>query len=213
MRPRSGFTLLETLMALVIVGVGVLAFVDAQSSFYRSNSWSSQAATAMLLGNEVRALTERLSRHDPVTGLTINTGWGAESGESDILDIDDLDDLDGVRFGLGGTFPGPVDAFGQVIPQINSDGSVRMNGADPVPLEGWSQRIVVEKVDHYNFTQVRGDYYLQAASAQLPAIAVDSFPLRVTVFVEFTPLSTGIAQEITRMSWVITPKSVRSTAP
>lgn len=211
-RGRRGFTLLETLMSLVIVGVGVLAFVDAQASFHRSNAWSSQAATAMLLGNEIRALTERLPRHDPVTGLSSSAGWGSESGETDILDIDDLDDLDGVRFGSGGTFVGPIDAFGNVIPQIAPDGSVVMNGSDPVPLEGWSQRIIVEKVDHYNFNQVRGDYYQQTASAQLPAIAPDSFPLRITVFVEFTPLNTGVSQEITRMSWVVPPKTVRSAA-
>src|SRR4051812_41036160 len=104
---RGAFTLLETMMALVIIGVGVLAFVDAQSSFARSNAWSSQAATGMLLANEVREFSRRLTRHDPVTGLILTgsgasvvlQGWGREPGEVTVGDIDDLDDLDGVRFG------------------------------------------------------------------------------------------------------------------
>lgn len=212
--PHAAFTLLETMMALTIVGIGVLAFVDAQASFHRSNAWSSQAATGMYLANEIRAFCEHLPRHDPVTGLTTAGGWGRENNEgaNNIADVDDLDDLDGVSFMNGGTFPGPIDAFGNVIPQINIDGSVAMNNGNPISMEGWSQRVIVEKVDHYNFTTVRGDYYQQAASASLPAIGVDSFPLRVTVIVEFTPVSTGTSREITRTSWIVPPKTVRPPA-
>ena len=64
-----GFTLLETSMAMVIIGVGVLAFVDAQKAFITNNNWSSHAATGAYLANEVRELARRLPRHDPVTGL------------------------------------------------------------------------------------------------------------------------------------------------
>src|SRR5262245_48150477 len=136
--PRA-FTLLETMMALVIIGVGVLAFVDAQASFTRSNNWSSQAATGYLLANEVREFTRHLKRHDPVTGLVLVTsggsqvlqGWGRENNELTIDDLDDLDDLDGVTFGLGGTYAGPIDAFGHVIPQIGPDGAILMNGNNP----------------------------------------------------------------------------------
>ncbi|MFO0857146.1 MAG: prepilin-type N-terminal cleavage/methylation domain-containing protein [Phycisphaerales bacterium] len=214
-RQRRAFTLLETMMALTIVGIGVLAFVDAQASFHRSNAWSSQAATGMYLANEIRAFCERLPRHDPVTGLTTTGGWGREGNEGAgvIDDVDDLDDLDGVTFRNGGTFRGPIDAFGEVIPQININGTVVMSGGNPVSMEGWSQRVIVEKVDHYNFTTVRGDYYQQAASSSLPAIAVDSFPLRVTVIVEFTPITTGVSQEITRTSWIVPPKTVRPPTP
>src|SRR5438105_7251029 len=101
-RAPAGFTLLETMMALVIIGVGVLAFVDAQASFTKSNNWSSQAATGMLLANEVREFSRRLPRHDPVTGLILTgngasvvvQGWGRDAGEVTVDDIDDLDDLD-----------------------------------------------------------------------------------------------------------------------
>ena len=53
-RPRStsrrgsarGFTLIETALTTVIIGVGVVAIVEAQQAFMRSNGWSSEAATA-----------------------------------------------------------------------------------------------------------------------------------------------------------------------
>jgi prepilin-type N-terminal cleavage/methylation domain-containing protein len=209
LRRRSGFTLLETLLALVIVGIGILAFVDAQAAFYRSNNWSSRAATAMLLANEVRELSRTLPRHDPITGLTINSGalvgWGRETGETTVDDVDDLDDLDGVTFGLGGTFSGPVNANGLIVPQIDVSGVVQLSGGNPEPLRGWRQRVTVEKVDPYNFSTARADAYQQAASGTLPFIAVDSFPLRVTVSVEAQSLETTQWEEVVRTSWVVSP--------
>lgn len=200
-------------MALVIIGVGVLAFVDAQAAFTRSNNWSSQAATGMLLANEVREFSRRLPRHDPVTGLVlvgsggtpVLQGWGRESNEVTVDDIDDLDDLDGTVFGSGGTFEGPIDAFGHVVPQVDPDGNVVMNGNNPVPLPGWTQRVTVQKVDTYNFNTVRDPSYQQEASATLPFIAVDQFPLRVTVVVQYTDPASTQPTEITRLTWVVSP--------
>jgi prepilin-type N-terminal cleavage/methylation domain-containing protein len=207
------FTLLETMMALVIIGVGVLAFVDAQAAFTKSNSWSTQAATGMLLANEIREFSRRLPRHDPVTGLTlvgtgasaVLQGWGREPNEITIDDIDDLDDLDGVKFGVGGTYAGPIDAFGHVIPEVTLDGTIEVANGQPVSMQGWSQRVVVQKVDPYNFNTVRDPSYEQVASPQLPAIPVDQFPLRITVIVEYTAFGTTQATEITRLTWVVSP--------
>lgn len=203
-----GFTLLETMLALVIISVGILAFIDAQAAFTRSNNWSSRAATGMLLANEIRELARRLPRHDPVTGLTLTqsggsqvlAGWGREAGEVSVDDIDDLDDLDGVTFGDGGTFAGPIDAFGFVVPAVDLDGNPFEDGRG---LAGWRQRVIVDKIDPYNFGLVRADAYVQAAGAQLPAIGVDRFPLRVTVIVEYTDPDRTTAEEITRLTWVV----------
>lgn len=209
LRRGPAFTLLETLLALVIVGIGILAFVDAQAAFYRSNNWSSRAATAMLLANEVREFSRRLPRHDPITGLAINNGalvgWGRETGETTVDDIDDLDDLDGVTFGLGGTFSGPVNANGLIVPQIDVSGVVQTSGGNPEPLRGWRQRVTVEKVDPYNFSTARTDAYQQAANGTLPFIAVDSFPVRVSVSVEAQSLETTQWEEVVRTSWVVSP--------
>ena len=38
---RQGFTLIESALATIIVGVGVLSIVAAQQSFHQKNSWSS----------------------------------------------------------------------------------------------------------------------------------------------------------------------------
>ena len=211
-RSRRGFTLLETMMALVIIGVGVLAFVDAQTSFARTNAWSSQAATGMLLANEIRELSRRIPRHDPVTGLSlvgtgpsaVVVGWGRETGEFTVDDIDDLDDLDGMVFGLGGTFIGPIDAFGGIVPEIGLDGSVELDPeGNPRALTGWSQHVSVEKVDPYNFNTVRAPVYEQQASGGLPRIAVDKFPVRVTVSVRYQDPSQTQTTEVTRLTWIV----------
>ncbi|HEX2838037.1 MAG TPA: prepilin-type N-terminal cleavage/methylation domain-containing protein [Phycisphaerales bacterium] len=205
---RKGLTLLETMMALTIIGVGVLAFVDAQAAFTRSNAWSSQSATAMLLANEIREFTRKLSRHDPVTGLELDNGtlrgWAMESAEVDATDIDDVDDLDGATFGNGGTFEGPIDAEGNVIPSIDLSGVIQTDEDDNIiPLQGWRQRVIVEKVDPYNFLTVRADNYQQAQSASLPFIAVDEFPLRVTVIVEYQSLTDIDPKEVTRLTFIV----------
>ncbi len=211
-RRGRGFTLLETMMALVIIGVGVLAFVDAQAAFTASNNWSSRAATGMLLANEVREFSRRLHRHDPVTGLSLTTvggggstlsGWGREPGETAVDDIDDLDDLDGTTFGEAGAFAGPIDAFGDVVPDVNVDGTVRMNGGAIIALRGWSQRVTVEKVSLYDFNSVLANSAVQPLTSQMSAADVDEFPVRVTVVVEYTDASTGEATEITRATWIV----------
>ena len=51
---RRAFTLIETSLALVIIAVGVLALIEAQTAFIKTNDWSSHAATANYLANEVR---------------------------------------------------------------------------------------------------------------------------------------------------------------
>lgn len=212
---RGGFTILETMMALVIIGIGVLAFVDAHSAFMQSNNWSSTAGTGMLLANEIREMTRRLPRHDPVTSIFLDgsgggspvlRGWGRETGEVTSKDIDDIDDLDGVTFGLGGTLGGPIDAFGEVIPAVDNDGNIVMSGGAQVSLEGWTQRVLVQKVDPYNFNLVRAQSYAQAATGELPAIAVDQFPLKVTVIVEHQSVNDVTPQEVTRVWWIVPTK-------
>lgn len=213
-RLRRGFTLLETAMALVIIGVGVLAFVEAQKTFVQNNSWSSHTATGTLLANEIRERMRVLPRHDPVTGLYLEAGgsgsslhgWGLETGEIIVDDFDDLDDYDGVRFGTDGDLPGPIDAFGNVIPQLDADGNPVLDDDDEmVPLQGWSQTVTVEKVDPFNFATVRAPEYDEAAAGAFPGRAVDRFPLRVTVVVEYQGPYDTEPREIARVFWIATP--------
>lgn len=207
-RAAGGFTLIETAMALVIIGVGVVAIVDAQQAFMRSNSWSSQAATATFLAGEIREFTRRLDRHDPVTGLYMDggalVGWGPEVGEVTPGDYDDLDDFDGVEFGIAGDFAGPINAYGEIIPHLNPDGSVATNpntGA-PIPMQGWSQRVEVVKVSPFNAGTGLDPDHEDAPSGQFEGRRVDQFPLQVTVIVEYQGPYDPDPMEITRIVWI-----------
>jgi len=223
-RPRSparpGFTLIETALTTVIVGVGVLALIDAQQGFMRSNEWSTHAATATYLANELREMTRKFPKHDPVTGLWLqvqgNTavlrGWGPDAGESELTDFDDVDDFDGLTLsGSGdadpadGDLPGPVDAFGNVIPEISSDGSVPVDAEGaPLPLLGWSQTITVQKLDPYDSGLVRPhSYSLPAQAPSFPGLAVDKFPLRVTVTVSYQGRLEDTATDIATIVWIV----------
>ncbi|MCH2161447.1 MAG: hypothetical protein MK085_06190 [Phycisphaerales bacterium] len=127
---HRGFTLIETALATMIVGTGVLAIVLAQQTFHKHNQWALQAATGMRLGGEIRELMMNLPRHDPVTGTET---WGPEGNESGVPDFDDVDDFDDAVFSsdLGN---GPLSAMRN---PINN-------------LPGWSQRIVVRSVDPFD---------------------------------------------------------------
>lgn len=126
--PRSsgGFTLMEVMLATVIVGTAVLAIVSAQQAYHQHNAWSQKVGTALLLANEVREMTMDLPQHDPISGDAV---WGPESNEPSVSQFDDLDDFDGTG-GVGVSFSPPIDA-----------------GMNEVPnLPGWSQVVIVENV-------------------------------------------------------------------
>lgn len=205
-RDAGGFTLIETAMALVIIGVGVVAMVDAQTAFMKSNTWSSQAATATFLANEIREMTRHLDRHDPVTGLFLDgatlTGWGPEIGEVTVQDYDDLDDFDGVVFGALGDFPGPINAYGDIIPQINPDGSIMNSGGMVVPMVGWTQRVEVVKVSPFNTGTPLDPDHVDPPSGDFKGRGVDKFPLLITVIVEYQGPYDDAPEEVTRISWI-----------
>lgn len=213
---RRGFTLIETGLALIVIGVGVLALVEAQQAFLRKNAWSTNASTATFLANEIREMSHSFSRHDPFSGgiyfqdpvaKTGFAGWGLEASETAAADIDDLDDLDGVAFGdapnlpgpLSVRLPGPIDASARIIPDMSWDGQpVLDSGGNPVPIAGWTQYVRVDKVMPGDYSNVVAHDFEQAT----PFIAVDQFPLRVTVYVLYQgPLDTE-AREIARAVWI-----------
>lgn len=218
---RRGFTLIEAALATVIIGVGVLALVEAQGAFLRSNSWSSQAATATYLANEIRELTRRLPKHDPVNGLFVDTsgggatlrGWGPRTGDTGPRDFSYLTAFDGITFIFSGTagwadgnLPGPIDAFGTVIPDIDANGTVRTNaGGQPLPLQGWSQEVRVDKISPFNSSVAYADDATLApdAASGFRGLAIDQFPLRVTVIVRFQGLFETAPTEMARVSWIV----------
>lgn len=205
-RGRRGFTLLECALAMVILGVGVMALIEAQAAFFRANEYSSQAATGSYLANEIRERMRSMPKHDPVTGLYVSSGaaqgWGPETNELGIEDFDDCDDFDGAEFGPGARYPGPVDSVGRVIPQVTLDGTIETdnNGAN-VPMRGWRQRVVVDKVEPTDYSQVRSDEYERATGA-VP-LRADQFALRVTVVVTWQGPTDTAAREMARLTWIV----------
>lgn len=212
-RARRGFTLLESALATVIIAVGVLALIDAQTIMSRANNWSTQAATATYLANELRERMRTLPRHDAVTGLIATTGsggavtvegWGPEDNEVNAGDYDDIDDFAGRIFGLGGTNPGPIDADSRIITEVDETGNV-LTSTEGVALamQGWSQAVTVEKVEPSNFSVVRALNYSRAATGSTPALAVDQFPLRVTVTVRYMGPLDPEPREMARVVWIV----------
>ena len=169
---QRGFTLLETALALVIVGVGVLAIVSAQQAFHRQNAWSTRAGVAAHLANEIREMTLNLPRHDPVTNTTY---WGPEPTESALVDYDDLDDFDGN--GEGTIFAaslsnGPINAQRQVIAN----------------MPGWTQVVSVVNVQSSDIHTVVGD----GASNMM----------RMEVVITYQGPQDQQPLEMTRVSWI-----------
>ena len=179
--PRGwrGFTLIETALATVIVGVGVLALVGAQQAFHQQNGWSTHASTAERLGNEIRELTFNLPQHDPVTGTET---WGPEANEGSWVDYDDLDDFDGGGGGLifGADWDpntsdnGPINALGEIIPN----------------MEGWEQVVRVFNVDPFDISDP--DHAPDASTSMII----------VEVLVRYAGPNDITAQDMTIVTWI-----------
>ncbi len=218
-----GFTLIETSLAVIIIGVGVLALLEAQQAFLFKNSWSTHSSTGALLANEVREMARTYPRHDvfsgglyfenPVTHETLR-GWGPETGEASADTFDDLDDLDGVMFGDASSAPGditmrlagPINSFGELVTDTDWSGAQILNDDDEaIALQGWSQYIIVDKVDPENLTTTRANDYFEAATESLPELEVDQFPVRVQVVVLYQGPGDLAPTEITRSTWVALP--------
>ena len=219
---RQGFTLIESAMATVIIGVGVLAMVDAQTSFITANSWSSHAASGTYLANEIREMTRNLPKHDPVVGLFIEDdggggilhGWGPDAGEVTVDDFDDIDDFDGLTFSYTGTagfddgdLPGPINAYGEIIPDISIDGvegGSTTNGVfTGTPMFGWSQMVTVQKINPFDPSAVYADNFTEAAAGVFPGREVDEYPLRVTVSVFYQGVNDAQPTLVTEVMWVV----------
>jgi hypothetical protein len=214
LRHAPGFTLIEASLATVIIGVGVLAMVDAQSSFIVSNQWSSHAASATFLANEIRELTRPLPKHDPVVGLflqddgeggSVLLGWGPDAGETTLQDFDDIDDFDGLTFSFIGTpgwedadLPGPVNAFREVIPGLTVDGQQ----ADE-SMFGWYQTVIVRKVHPYDHAEELDSDFAEPPDGAFPGRAVHQYPLRVSVQVFYQGANDIEPNLITTVTWIV----------
>jgi len=122
---KNGLTLIEVLMAIILIGVAIASLVAANGLLTKTNSFGLNLSTAEFLIEQIRELTTPLPAVDPNTGTYI---FGPEAGET-LTTYDDLDDLNGASFR----------------PPIN---------ANRQPLNdfaAFTQEITVEKVSDTNF--------------------------------------------------------------
>ncbi len=174
---RPGFTLIETALATVIIGTGVLAIMAAQQAYHRKNNWAQHTGTAMLLANELREMTLTLPMHDPITA---DTTLGAEIDEIAVTDYDDLDDFAGVvtnGFGAGVRFSPPINALRQEI-------------AD---MAGWEQLVEVSNVLPQN---------ISVADALIQPLGTTDL-IRVRVTVSYQSAHANEPAALTQLSWVV----------
>ncbi len=102
---HRGFTLLETALTIIIVGIGVTAGMQLFASTSNQTSSASRMTVAMMLVSNVQERMAHLAFNDPFRGAS---NFGLEPGET-IANPNDVDDFDGQ------TFSPPIDALGGAI--------------------------------------------------------------------------------------------------
>lgn len=126
----EGFTLIEALIAAILVGVGIAALVAANGTLTMANGAGTDQSTAEFLAEQIRELTAMLSVVEP--GVSSPT-WGPE--ETSLTAYDDLDDFD------GRTFSPPIGANRGVLNEFAA----------------FSQQVTVQNVNPSNFNLVAAD--------------------------------------------------------
>ena len=130
MKERA-FTLVEVLIATVIIGLAIVALLAANSAFTMANGAGIELSTAEFLVEQIREMTVTLDVIDPQGGKGM---FGAE--EASLADYDDLDDFN------GSIFSPPVDARRQPL----------------TDFAAYSQQVTVQNVNPSNFEQVIADH-------------------------------------------------------
>ncbi|MDH4239365.1 MAG: prepilin-type N-terminal cleavage/methylation domain-containing protein [Phycisphaerae bacterium] len=132
-RYEGGFSFIEVLIAIVLVGIAIASLIAANSSFTKTNAAGTELSTAEFLLEQIKELTVVLPVVDPNTGMST---FGPEAGETTLADYDDLDDFDGAVFS----------------PPINNYKATLNDFA------AYTQQITVENVSATNFEQVVADH-------------------------------------------------------
>jgi len=109
---RRGFTLIETALATIIVGTGIVATMQLFAACTQQNRNAGEMTTAMMLASNIQEAMIGLSFNDPGSGRTF---YGPESGEL-LTTYDDVDDFDGFTTN---NLAGPIDSMRQPIADLS----------------------------------------------------------------------------------------------
>ncbi len=127
----DGFSLVEALVAILLVGLAIASLLGANAAFTRANAAGVNLTTAEFLLEQIRELTATLPVVDPETETTT---FGPE--EATVADYDDLDDFDGAVFS----------------PPISANRTTLSDFA------AFTQEVTVENVSASNFELVVADH-------------------------------------------------------
>ena len=128
----SGLSLVEVLIAVMLVGFAIASLLVANGAFTKANGAGTDQSTAEFLIEQIRELTTLLPVVDPQTELAT---FGPESGET-LTTYDDLDDFDGASYSP------PINAERTALNQFSA----------------FRQNVTVENVSASNFEQVAADH-------------------------------------------------------
>ncbi|MCK4294689.1 MAG: hypothetical protein KAY65_15920 [Planctomycetes bacterium] len=129
----NGFTLIEALFAILLVGLAIASLLGANTAFTWTNAAGTDLTTAEFLLEQIKELTTTLPVIDPETGTAT---FGLEPEEAGLAAFDDLDDFDGASFS----------------PPIGAD-SATLND-----FAAFTQQVTVENVSSSNFALADGDH-------------------------------------------------------
>ncbi len=132
---RKGFSFVEILISVILVGLSITALVVASSSFTQANGAGADLSTAEFLVEQIRELTTLLPVMDPEITADQWTSLTAGADEPTVAHYDDVDDFNGFD---SNTVGAPIDA-----------------SRNPLnDLSAFRQLVTVERVSESNFDQV-----------------------------------------------------------
>jgi len=129
---NHGFSLIEVLIAIMLVGLAVASLMAANGAFTQANGAGTDLSTAEFLIEQIRELTALLPVIDPESETST---FGPEGGET-LGTYDDLDDFDNASFSP------PINSERAALPEVGA----------------FTQQVTVENVSASNFQQVAGDH-------------------------------------------------------
>jgi type II secretory pathway pseudopilin PulG len=185
-KSRRAFTLIETALTTIIVGLAITALMGLILTNTQQNRWSQRVTTATLLAENIREMMNGLPFADPSTGTTT---FGPESGEV-LAKFNDVDDFDGLDSTVRPDIPqgqpvGPVDASRRVITET-------IGGVAQVPPEwrNWRQQIRVDPVDPNNLGSI------------LPKPNISRTCVLITATISYQSPGDANWQQIAQLRWI-----------
>lgn len=129
---KNAFTLIEVLVALLLVSLAIISIITANISSTKINAASADMTTAEFLIEQISQLTTMLPAVDPNTGTST---FGPEAGET-LAAFDDIDDFSSLTFN----------------PPIASDRSTL------TALGNFTQQVTVENVNASDYETTVGNH-------------------------------------------------------